>query len=78
MRTTISISDEIFNGAERLARIMDVSRSKLYVSAIKSYLKAHKDGAISAKLNEVYDKIDSKPDPGVVKLQAGSVSRDPW
>lgn len=78
MKTAISIPNKLFEGADKLAEKMGVSRSKLYATAIKSYLEAHEDGAVIAKLNEVYGKIDSKLDPGVKKLQAKSISRNNW
>ncbi len=78
MKTAISIPDELFEGADKLAEKMGVSRSKLYVSAIKSYLEAHEDGAVIDKLNDVYGKVDSRLDPGVKKLQARSISGNQW
>ena len=78
MKTAISIPQEIFKSAEKLAGKMGVSRSQLYVSAIKSYVEAHEGGAITAKLNEIYGNTDSKLDPQFKKLQAKAISRNRW
>ena len=78
MKTAISIPQEIFKSAEKLAGKMGVSRSQLYVSAIKSYVEAHEGGAITAKLNEVYGSTDSRLDPKLKKLQAKAISRNRW
>ncbi len=78
MKTAISIPQEVFKSAEKLAGKMGVSRSQLYVSAIKSYVEAHEGEAITAKLNEVYGHEDSRLDPQLKKLQAKAVSRNRW
>lgn len=78
MKTAISIPQEIFKSAEKLAGKMGVSRSQLYVSAIKSYVEAHEGEAITTRLNEIYGPIDSRLDPGLKKLQAKAISRNHW
>ena len=78
MKTAISIPPKIFAGAEKLAEKMGMSRSKLYVTAIKSYLEAHEGEAVTAKLNEIYGQVDSKLDPKLKKLQAKAISRNQW
>jgi hypothetical protein len=78
MKTAISIPYKVFESAEKLAGKMGVSRSKLYVTAIKSYVEAHEGEVITAKLNEIYSQIDSKLDPKLKKLQAKAISRNRW
>lgn len=78
MKTAISIPHKIFESAEKLANKLHVSRSSLYVSAIKSYVEAHEGEAITAKLNEIYGQVDSKLDPKLKKLQAKAISRNHW
>ena len=78
MKTAISIPQEVFKSAEKLAGKMGVSRSQLYATAIKSYVEAHEGGAITAKLDEVYGHTDSKLDPKLQKLQSKAISRNSW
>jgi metal-responsive CopG/Arc/MetJ family transcriptional regulator len=78
MKTAISIPHKVFESAEKLANKMHVSRSSLYVTAIKSYVEAHEGEAITAKLNEIYGQVDSKLDPKLKKLQAKAISRNRW
>jgi metal-responsive CopG/Arc/MetJ family transcriptional regulator len=78
MKTAISIPHKIFRSAEKLAGKLGVSRSKLYVTAIKSYVEAHEGETVTAKLNEIYSQIDSKLDPRLKKLQAKAISRNSW
>lgn len=78
MKTAISIPQEVFKSAEKLANKMGVSRSQLYATAIKSYVEAHEGEAITAKLNEVYRHTDSRLDPVLRKLQAKSLPKENW
>lgn len=78
MKTAISIPQEVFKSAEKLADKMGVSRSQLYATAIKSFVEAHEGGAITHKLNEVYGNADSGLDPKLKKLQAKAISRNSW
>ena len=58
MKTAISISDVLFEKAEKTARYMGIPRSKLYVIALEDYISRNNGEMITKKLNEVYDKID--------------------
>ncbi len=61
MKTAISIPDEVFRRAERLAKKRKVSRSQLYTSALVQMLEAEpKD-----ELTRAYDSAfaDDPPDP---------------
>ncbi len=78
MKTAISIPPKVFDNAEKLAEKMGVSRSQLYVTAIKNYLDGHNDDSVTAKLNDVYAHVDSKLDPALRKIQAKSISKDGW
>ena len=58
MKTAISISDTLFEKAEKTARYMGIPRSKLYVIALEDYLSRNNGEMVTKKLNEVYSKID--------------------
>ena len=51
MKTAVSISDELYQGAERLARQTNKSRSWVYSEALREYLAHHAP-------DEVTDAID--------------------
>ena len=59
MKTAISISDTLFEEAEKTARYMGIPRSKLYVIALEDYISRNNGEMITNKLNEVYSKIDT-------------------
>jgi len=58
MKTAISISDTLFEKAEKTARYMGIPRSKLYVIALEEYISKNNGEMITQKLNEVYSKIN--------------------
>lgn len=78
MKTAISIPNEIFESAEKLAENMGVSRSELYVIALKRFLEQQSDSQVSEKLNEIYGERPSTLDPGLRKLQSRSLPKEKW
>ena len=57
MKTAISIPDEIFKKAERLARRLGISRSQLYAHAIEDYVKRRVPESITEAMNHVVDEV---------------------
>ena len=55
MKTAISLPDHVFLEAEETAQNLGISRSALYLNALKEYLKKHNRKNITQKLNEVYN-----------------------
>jgi hypothetical protein len=62
MKTAISLPDAIFRDAERLAKRLKKSRSKLYVEAVAEYLARHEPEVVTEVLNQVAGKLDTRPD----------------
>jgi len=58
MKTAISLSDNLFEKAEKTAKYMGIPRSRLFVIALEDYIARHNGEMITEKLNEVYDKIN--------------------
>jgi len=78
MKTAISIPDPIFEEADRLARRLGMSRSQLYVVAVKSYLRDHATEAVTAALDRIYGQGPSALEPALVRLQAAILPEDEW
>ncbi len=79
MKTAISIPDNVYESAEKLASRLGQSRSQLYTKALSSYVDKHNDKHVTAKLNQVYDSEDSQLDPVILKLQSQSqLKNNPW
>lgn len=78
MKTAISIPDNVYNSAEKLANRLGKSRSQLYTQAISSYVAKHRKEAVTEKLNEVYSKENSALDEGLSKMQHKSLFKEEW
>ena len=80
MKTAISIPNPVFQAAERLAKRLGVSRSRLYTKAITAYLERHREEETTAALNEVHGgrAEESQLPEDLRRLQGASILRDRW
>ncbi|HTS78502.1 MAG TPA: ribbon-helix-helix protein, CopG family [Bryobacteraceae bacterium] len=53
MKTAVSVPDDIFRGAERLARRTKKSRSRLFTDALREYVARHAPEDVTESLNRV-------------------------
>lgn len=54
IKTAISIEKDLFDQAEKMARSMKVSRSKLFVIALKDFMEHQKNKELLARINAAY------------------------
>ena len=80
MKTAISIPDEIFEEAERLAKVRGWSRSELYANAVSAFMANERFVGVREKLDAVYAiKADeSGLDPLLANAQAESLPEEKW
>lgn len=78
MKTAISLSNELFDSAERFAERTGMSRSELYATAIQQYLREHRGEGVTELLDEVYGSEGGRLDPGLSRLQTLSLPKDEW
>jgi metal-responsive CopG/Arc/MetJ family transcriptional regulator len=78
MKTAISIPDEVFDAADEMAERLGMSRSELYVTAIREYLDAHRRRGVTARLDQVYEYQDSRLDLRVAEAQSASLEDEDW
>jgi len=79
MKTAISIPDVEFEAAEKVAKRLGMSRSKLYRKAIADFLARHADHRVTEKLNDVYaDDTSSQLDTALQWMQAKSIPKERW
>jgi len=57
MKTAISIPDDVFEEAERLADRLQTSRSQLYTRALAEFVARHDDDRVQAAMNAVIDEV---------------------
>jgi len=80
MKTAISIPDEIFEQAERLAKTRGWSRSELYANAVSAFIKSERFSGVREKLDAVYGdrREDSAVEPLIANAQARSLAKEKW
>jgi len=60
MKTAISLSDSLYEKAEKTAHYLGIPRSKLFAMALEEFIVRINEKMITEKINEVYDRIDTK------------------
>jgi predicted transcriptional regulator len=80
VKTAISIPDEIFEQAERLAKVRGWSRSELYANAVSAFVNNERFLGVREKLDAVYreNADDSAVEPLLVNAQARSIPKEKW
>jgi len=78
MKTAVSIPDEVFRGAERLARRSRKSRSQLYSEALKEYVARHAADEVTEAVNQVCDQVEDQRDPFVASAARRVLERSEW
>jgi metal-responsive CopG/Arc/MetJ family transcriptional regulator len=78
MKTTVSIPDEVFAGAERLARRTRKSRSLLFSDALREYVARHAADEITEAMNKVCKDVGSSKDSFVTAAARRTLERVEW
>jgi metal-responsive CopG/Arc/MetJ family transcriptional regulator len=78
MKTAISLPDEIFREADRLAKRLKKSRSQLYQEAVAEYLARHEPEAITEALDRLLEQVDTKPDDFTSAAARRVIGRTEW
>ena len=73
MKTAISLPDDLFASADRLAARLGVSRSELYQRALTRFVAEHEDAYVTERLDRVYGETDAGVDPVLSRLQDASL-----
>lgn len=69
MKTAISLPDELFKDADRMAQQLGMSRSELFRTALEAYMQRHGSEGITERLNEIYSHEESSLDPALERVQ---------
>jgi metal-responsive CopG/Arc/MetJ family transcriptional regulator len=78
MKTAVSIPDDVFEGAERLARRTKRSRSRLFSDALKEYLARHTPDKVTEAMNKACAEIGDMHDPFVSSSARRILERIEW
>jgi metal-responsive CopG/Arc/MetJ family transcriptional regulator len=78
VRTAVSIPDDLFEGAERLARYMKKSLSQLFSDAVKEYLARHDPEVITGAMDRVCGRLGYSSDEFVSIATRRVLDRSEW
>ena len=78
MKTAVSVPDEIFAKAERLARRMKKSRSELFSNALAEYIARHATDHVTEAMNQVCAEVGIEADPFVAVASRRILENTEW
>ena len=78
MKTAVSIPDEVFEGAERLARRTKRSRSRLFSDALKEYLARHTPNEVTEAMDRAFAELGETKDAFVSTAAHRVLERSEW
>jgi metal-responsive CopG/Arc/MetJ family transcriptional regulator len=78
MKTAVSIPNEVYQGAERLARRTKKSRSRLFSDALKEYLARHAPDEVTEGMNRACAEAGEAKDPFVSSAARRILERSEW
>jgi predicted transcriptional regulator len=78
MKTAISIPDDVFVEAERLADRLQTSRSQLYTRALAEFVARHEDDRVEAAMNTVVAEVGPAVDDFTREAARKTLRRVEW
>ena len=78
MKTAVSIPDDVFEEAERLADRLQTSRSQLYTRALAEFVARHDDDRVQAAMNAVVDEAGPAVDEFTREAARQTLRRVEW
>src|SRR6266849_1280924 len=78
MKTAISIPDEVFKDAERLARRIKKSRSQLFSDAVREYVARHAPDEVTDAMNRVCTELGDSRDQFISAASRRVLERSEW
>jgi metal-responsive CopG/Arc/MetJ family transcriptional regulator len=78
MKTAISLPDEVFEQAERVAKRLKLSRSELYSRALAEYLARHADNEVTAAINSAISDAGQPRDQVLSAHAARRILESKW
>lgn len=78
MKTAVSIPDDVFEGAQRLARRTKRSRSRVFSDALREYLARHSPEEVTEAVNKACAEIGEVKDQFVASAARRILERTQW
>ncbi len=78
MKTAVSIPNELFDIAERLARRTRKSRSRLFSDALREYVARRSPDRITEAMDQALTEIGESKDPFVAAASRRRLEQSEW
>ena len=78
MKTAVSIPDDVFEDAERLASRLRTSRSQLYARALAEFVARHDDDRVTSLMDQAVREAGGEADAFVQATAQQSLQRVEW
>ena len=78
MKTAVSIPDEIFKQADRLARRTHKSRSRVFSEALREYVARHAPDEVTEAMDKVCAELGSTGDKLALHAGRKVLARSEW
>ncbi len=78
MKTAVSIPDDVFEGAQRLAQRTKRSRSRVFSDALREYLARHSPDEITEAMNKACAEIGDSSSPFAAEAARRILERIEW
>jgi metal-responsive CopG/Arc/MetJ family transcriptional regulator len=78
MKTAVSIPDDVFQEAERLAAELQTSRSQLYSRALQEFVTRHSPDRMTEAMNRVVDEVGDEVDEFSNRAARRALERVDW
>jgi metal-responsive CopG/Arc/MetJ family transcriptional regulator len=67
MKVAVSIPQDVFDDAERLARASGRSRSRVYAEAVREYVARHSADEVTERIDRALSEIGPEEDGGELR-----------
>jgi metal-responsive CopG/Arc/MetJ family transcriptional regulator len=78
MKTAVSVPDDVFEGAERLAKREKRSRSDVYSAALREYVARPASLSVADALDRVVAEVGEGSDPFVTAASRRTLESTEW
>lgn len=78
MKTAVSIPDDVFEDAERLAFRLQTSRSQLYARALAEFVARHDDDRVTALMDQAVREAGGEDDAFLQEAARQASQRVEW
>ncbi|MDR0455065.1 MAG: hypothetical protein LBH20_00065 [Treponema sp.] len=78
MKTAIYIDQDLLDAAENFSYAAEMSRSKLYCTAISEYIQNHEPDNITERLNSYYRNHESRLDDDLKEATYRLLDGEDW